>query len=120
MSLLIKVKQLFDVPRLHKRIDELEAELKHAQQNKGPSFREVSKDIDLSGVRQDIIDKIEKDFRPIMERHALDCLKQAFKSDPLKRDVYASVAYDEAAGAIQVRAVMPSHETNFAVYGVFR
>lgn len=116
MSVMQKIKAIFDVPKLHARIDELEAELKERPVINRDNFYDVAKSVDLEGIRDEIAERIIEEFKPFMERHAIECLKEAFRDDGRNKPAFVDVAYDVSEQAVAVNAILPRFESRFQVY----
>ena len=116
MSLYQKVKDLFDVPKLHSRIEDLERQLKDRPVINRDNFYDVAKPIDINGIDGKIKDQVISEFKPFLERHAIECLKAAFREDQRSKLTQAIAAYDVANQSVVVKVDMPRLETRFSVY----
>ena len=115
MGLLKKICDLLDVPKLHNRIDDLEAQLKARPVIHRDNFYDVAKLIDLEGVKSEIAERIIEEFKPFMERHAIACLKQAFKDNEIGKPISMMAAYDVQSQSVVVNVEMPRLESRFHV-----
>lgn len=119
------IRELFDVPRLHKVISDLEAErsllrtqLTQAKAARFDNFYEVAKPINLEGVQHEIHERLLVELRPMLTKDALQRVAETFRQAPAPRTVMAAGPgrglRDEIA-AYTVRVDIPAYGARFGV-----
>jgi len=108
---------LYKLGEAQEKIDRLEKQLK--SRSSGPSYGEVAKDFDASRFYEELVDKVIKDFQPVLEQSALKLLKEAMKSTYKQQSprMYGSVAYNLESAVHEFRFEIPRTSTSIVAMG---
>ncbi len=100
---------LFDVPRLHRKIEELEVELLSVRNRPHPpSFTEVSKPIQWpDDLRAMVNDRLVEEFSTLLRGEALCALTHLMKKTQPDREARYTMAFAVEPRHYVIRATLP-------------